>query len=237
MNVQDDAGPADPTITAVVPRVTEDPPRSTARAAGTDQRRSGPPSAQGQLFADAYPTYADTDQLPAVSPSRSRSPHRTHRWLRVAVVLVAVAVLGAAAALALVKSGVLKTGSGSGSGTSGSSTSGPHATHPDSTTPVATQTSVGNGTATYTVGFPIYAVTVSTTSGRSWVSIGAIGQPPRFEGILEPAGSQKVVLLGPSTVAIGAGGTKVTIAVGHRTTILTPPSAPFTYQFEVPKRS
>jgi len=235
MNVQDDAGPADPTITAVVPRVGEDPPRGTARATGADRSRSGPPSAQGQLFADAYPTYADTDQLPAVSPSRSRSPHRTHRWLRVAVVLVAVAVLGAAAALALVKSGVLKTGNGS--GTSGSSASGQHATHPDSTTPLATQTSVGNGTATYTVGFPIYAVTVSTTSGRSWVSIGAFGQQPQFEGILEPAGSQKVVLLGPSTVAIGAGGTKVTIAVGHRTTILTPPSAPFTYQFEVPKRS
>lgn len=235
MNVQDDAGPADPTITAVVPRVTEDPPRNTAGAAGAAERRSGPPSTQGQLFADAYPTYADTDQLPVVSRSRSGSPHRTHRWLRVAVVLVALAVLGAAAALALVKSGVLKTGSGS--GPSGSSASGQHATHPDSTTPLATQISVGNGTATYTVGSPIYAVTVSTTSGRSWVSIGAFGQQPRFEGILEAAGSQKVVLLGPSTVAIGAGGTKVTITVGNRTTTLTPPSAPFTYQFELPKRS
>ena len=44
-------------------------------------------------------------------------------------------------------------------------------------------------------------------------------------------------MLGPSTVDIGAGGTTVTVTVGKRSTTLTPPSAPFTYQFEVPKKS
>lgn len=234
MNVQEGAGTVDPTITAVVPQVAPAPPGGPG-AAGTPDGRNGPPTAQGQLFADAYPTYADTDQLPAVSGSRRGAPHRTHRWLRLAVVLVTVAVLASAAALGLVKSGVFKTGSGSGS--SGSAASGQHAPQSGTATPVAVATSVGNGTATYTVSSPIYTVTVSTTSGRSWVSVAALGQRPGFEGILEPAGSQKVVLLGPSTVAIGAGGTTVSVSVGNRTTTLTPPSAPFTYQFVLPKKS
>ncbi len=232
MNVQDGAGlREDPTITAVVPRVTADTPAVAPGAPGT----GGVPSAgQGQLFSDAYPTYADTDQIPAVSGRGPRSPRRTHRWLRAAVVIVAIAVLAAAAALGLVRSGVFKSGPGGGTG---STATGQHGSVPNPSAPVAAQTSVGNGTATYMLGYPIYTITVSTTTGRSWVSIGAFGQTPQFQGILEPNSSQKVVLLGPATVQVGAGGTHVTVAIGKRTSTLTPLSAPFTYQFEVPKKS
>ena len=94
-----------------------------------------------------------------------------------------------------------------------------------------TQVSTGAGTATYRVDIAAYAVTVTTTTGRSWVSIGAAGKAPTFEGILNPASSQKELLLGPSQVDVGAGGTKVIVTSGARTFTLTPPSAPFSYQF------
>ena len=58
----------DPSATAVVERPVTD--------------------SQGQLFRDAYPTYADTDKIPAVNRGR-RHPSRAARWLRVLVVLVA----------------------------------------------------------------------------------------------------------------------------------------------------
>ena len=82
---------------------------------------------------------------------------------------------------------------------------------------------------------PAYQVTVATSTGRSWVSIGAVGQHPSFEGILEPGTSQKEILLGPSQVDVGAGGTKVIVTSGHRSVTLTPLAAPFSYQF-TPKR-
>jgi hypothetical protein len=182
---------------------------------------------QGQLFRDSYPTFADTDKIPAVR-GRSNAPGPA-RWLRVLVVLVALVVLAAGAALGLVKAGVIDR-----SGTN--NTSATHATqnHPapvPSTTPLVTPVSTGSGTATYKVAVAAYAVTVTTSTGRSWVSIGAVGQQPGFQSILEPNSTQKEILLGASTVDVGAGGTKVIVSSGHRTFTLTPPSAPFTYQF------
>ena len=224
MDVQDDAGLRADQVTAAVPPVASGPPAG---------RPGGSPAGQGRLFMDAHQTYADTDELPAVPRWTPRPPGRAHRWLRVAVVAVALAVLVSAGALGLVKSGVLKTGS---SGTT-TSVAGGHPTAPTPTTPVAMETSTGSSTATYTVGYPIYSVTVSTTTGRSWVSVAALGQKPQFAGIVAPASSQKVILLGPSTVEVGAGGTTVTVAIGARTATLTPPSAPFTYQFVVASRS
>ena len=41
-------------------------------------------------------------------------------------------------------------------------------------------------------------------------------------GILSPNSSQKELLLGPSQVDVGAGGTKVTVTSGKRTFTLTP---------------
>ena len=75
----------DPSATAVVERPVTD--------------------SQGQLFGDAYPTYADTDKIPAVG----RAPRRPGpaRWLRVLVVLVALVVVAAGATLGLVKAGVI----------------------------------------------------------------------------------------------------------------------------------
>jgi hypothetical protein len=233
MDVQEDPGVADP-VTAVVPRV---PAAAGPALAGAGA--PGGPISQGQLFSDTYPTYADTDQLPAVSKTRPPRPHRdgVHRALRVAVVAVGLAVLAAATALGLVTSGVLTTGGATGSPSTSPPAATPHPTGPTSTAPVATQTSTGNGTATYAVGYAIYDVTVHTSTGRSWVSIGAVGQPPRFAGIVAPSSAQRVLLLGPSSVEVGAGGTTVTVTIGKRSTTLTPPSAPFTYQFEVAKRS
>jgi hypothetical protein len=94
-----------------------------------------------------------------------------------------------------------------------------------------TQVSTGAGTATYQVDIAAYAVTVTTTTGRSWVSVGAAGKSPSFEGVLNPDSFHKVLLLGPSQVDVGAGGTKVIVTSGTRTFTLTPISAPFSYQF------
>jgi hypothetical protein len=185
--------------------------------------------AQGQLFRDAYPTYADTDRIPAVNrPPVGPGPAR---WLRVLVIVVALAVLAAGAALGLVKAGVIDK-----SGTSGTSTTPTThhaaASHAASTAPLVTQVSTGAGTATYRVAIAAYTVTVTTSTGRSWVSIGASGGHPNFAGIVNPdSSSQKVLLLGPSQVDVGAGGTKVIVKSGKRSSTLTPPSAPFSYQF------
>jgi hypothetical protein len=217
MDVQtDQAGlQADPFATAVVPR--------------TDTGR------QGQLFSDGFPTYADTDQIPAVQHGargsrRSRSP----RLLRFAVAIVALAVIAGAVALGLVKAGVIDS-----SGNGGSPTTTPPTTHhvaaPPSRSPAVTQVSTGPGTATYTVNDAAYSVTVSTSTARSWISMGAPGQRPAFAGILSPNSSHKAILLGPSVLDVGAGGTTVTVTAGRQSTTLTPPSAPFTYQFQLQK--
>jgi hypothetical protein len=73
-------------------------------------------------------------------------------------------------------------------------------------------------------------VTVTTGAGRSWVSIGVVGQTPIYQGIVPPNTSQRELLLGPAQVSIGAGATSMTVTSGHKSQTLTPPSAPFTYQ-------
>lgn len=210
MDVQaDEAGlKPDPSATAIVERpVTE---------------------GQGQLFRDNFPTYADTDKIPAVGGHSARPGPA--RWLRVLVVVVAVAVLAAGAALGLVKAGIIdKSGTSNPSATHAAQH---HATAASSTKPLVSPVSTGAGTATYKVDIAVYAVTVTTSTGRSWVSIGAAGAThPSFQSILEPNSSHKVVLIGPSTVNVGAGGTKVVVTSGKRTSTLTPVSAPFSYQF------
>jgi hypothetical protein len=184
---------------------------------------------QGQLFGDAYPTYADTDKIPAVRGSAARPGPA--RWLRVLVVLVALVVVAAGAALGLVKAGVIDK-NGTSSPTTNQTTQHPAAAGA-SKAPLVTPVSSGNGTATYRVDIAAYAVTVVTTTGRSWVSIGATGQHPAFAGILNPNSSQKELLLGPATIDVGAGGTKVIVTSGKRTQTLTPPSAPFSYSLVI----
>jgi hypothetical protein len=197
----------DPSATAVVERTVTD--------------------SQGQLLRDANPTFADTDKIPAVG-RRTASPGPA-RWLRVLVVLVALVVVAAGAALGLVKAGVIdKSGTGNASPTQ---TTQHHASAAASKVPLVTQVSTGNGTAIYKVDIAAYAVTVTTTTGRSWVSIGATGQHPAFAGILNPNSSQKELLLGPATIDVGAGGTKVIVTSGKRTQTLTPAAAPFSYSF------
>jgi hypothetical protein len=185
-----------------------------------------PTGGQGELFGDVYPTFPETDKIPAVRGGGS--PSGSARWLRVTVVLVALAVVAAGAALGLVKSGVISKGSGSGSD---ATPPAHHQTAPAAGTPLVSAVSTGAGSATYRIDIAAYAVTVTTSTGRSWVSIGATGQRPAFEGIMAPASSQKAILLGSSEVDIGAGGTKLIVTSGKRSVTLVPPSAPFTYQF------
>jgi len=210
MDVQaDEAGiRPDPSATAIVERPVTD--------------------SQGRLLNDGHPTYADTDKIPAYQGPRSVRSGPA-RWLRVLVVVVALVVVAAGATLGLVKAGVIdKTGKASPTATPAAQHHGSNAT---SKVPLVTQVSTGSGTATYRVDIAAYAVTVVTTTGRSWVSIGARGKAPSFEGVLNPASSQKELLLGPSQVDVGAGGTKVIVTSGARTFTLTPSSAPFSYQF------
>jgi hypothetical protein len=183
---------------------------------------------QGQLFGDAHPTYADTDKIPAVGRGSGTPSPGPARWLRVLVVLVALVVIAAGATLGLVKAGVIDK---SGTNNHGSTDTTQHHAAPISKAPLVTPVSTGNGTATYKVDIAAYAVTVVTTTGRSWVSIGATGQHPAFAGILNPNSSQKELLLGPATIDVGAGGTKVIVTSNQRTQTLTPVSAPFSYSF------
>ena len=143
---------------------------------------------------------------------------------------MALVVAAAGATLGLVKSGVIDTNNTS-SPTATQTTTHHHAAS-SPTVPLVSQVTTGNGTATYRIDIAAYLVTVTTSTGRSWVSIGAAGKHPTFEGVLGPNSSQKELLLGPSQVDVGAGGTKVTITSGKRTSTLTPVAAPFSYQFD-----
>jgi hypothetical protein len=226
MDVQaDEAGvrpdpPSDPHATAVFQRPPAGVPQPPARGARRDS--------QGQLFADPYPTYADTDKIPAVTSASSGRYVGPSRWLRVTVAAVAVVVLAAGVALGLVQAGVIGNGTPSHARTQTTSST-PSTTV--SKAPLVSQVSTGSGSATYKVAIAAYLVTVHTSTGRSWVSIGLSGQTPVYQGILPPASSQKQILIGPSQVSVGAGGTTVVVSSGHRSVTLTPPSAPFSYSF------
>jgi hypothetical protein len=188
---------------------------------------------QGRLFNDATaaPPFPDTDQLPAVSRrERAARTYGAPRWLRGTVAVVVVAILAGGVALALVESGVI-----------GKTTSPPNAaqTHTTTAPTVANtakvlltpdQTFAGPQSASYTIPVRAFAVTVTTGPGISWVSIGVVGQSPIYAGIMQPNSSQREILLGPAQVSVGAGGTKVTVASGHHSQTLLPPSAPFSYQ-------
>jgi hypothetical protein len=213
-----ESGPgSDPSITAVVPAT--------------------PGSRQGQLFNDTNgDSFANTDQLPAVPRERRNDRgYRAPRSLRAALAVVVVVILAAGAVLALVKTGVIDGTRNPHSGAQSQSSS--HTTTParngthvkDLLTP--SQTFAGSGSANYTVPGKAFAVTVTAGPGRSWVSIGIVGQQPLFAGILQPNSSQGEILLGPAQVSIGAGGTTVTVQAGHKKQTLLPPSAPFSYQF------
>ena len=216
----------DTAATAVVP--TLDP--GTGPATMTNQ---------GQLFSDAYPTFADTDRIPVVGPERGAGGPGPSRWLRGAVLVVALAVLAAGAVLALAQTGVIgQTGTGTNTTTTGAaaargngSSAGRGASNQHgSTAALVTKTSTGPSSADYTIHAAAYRVTVTTTSGRCWVSIAALGHAPSFAGIIPASSSQSVSMLGPATVELGAGGSRVTlVAPGRRSVTLTPPTAPFTY--------
>jgi hypothetical protein len=188
---------------------------------------------QGRLFDDpGGHSFADTDQLPAVTRERRPSnPYGAPRWLRAMVVVVVIGILAGGAALALVKTGVI-----------GESTTHPPANaHTGTTAPptrsvhakallTPAQAFGGAASGNYTIAARAFVVTVTTGPGRSWVSIGIVGQTPMFAGIVPPNTSQRELLLGPAQVSIGAGATSMTVTAGHKSQTLTPPSAPFTYQ-------
>jgi hypothetical protein len=207
---------SDPSITAVVP--------------------ASPGSSQGRLFYDPNgDSFANTDQLPAVPRERrNERGYRAPRLLRAALAVVVVVVLAAGAVLALVKTGVIdgtrSPHSGAPSQSSSHTTTTLRSTRHVKDLLTPGQTFAGSGSANYAVPAKAFAVTVTAGPGRSWVSIGIVGQQPLYAGILQPNSSQGEILLGPAEVSIGAGGTTVTVQAGHKKQTLTPPSAPFSYQ-------
>ena len=205
---------------------------------------------QGTFFRDdPYPTFADTNPTPMVPREPTRRGPAGSLGLRIAVVVTALAVAAAGAALALVETGVISTTGNTRGQTaappappaqhSTHSTHGTHGTHSTHSThssgahktSLLTPDGVGATTAAYTVDVPAYDLTIVTTTGRSWVSVGIVGKEPIFAGILQPNSSKKVTILGPAQLEIGAGGTSVTVSSNRRTQTLKPPVAPFSYQF------
>ena len=184
---------------------------------------------QGRLFNDGHPTYADTDKIPAYRGAAvaRRGPAR---WLRVLVAVVALVVVAAAAALGLVKAGVIDK---SGTGSPKAAPVTHHHAAAATKGPLVTQVTTGPTGATYRINIAAYEVTVTTSTGRSWVSIGSAGKKATFAGVMNPNSSQKELLLGPSEVQVGAGGTKVIVTSGQRSVTLTPTAAPFAYLFVV----
>jgi hypothetical protein len=207
-------------------------PSPTAAVGPSSPAAAGPRSAyQGTFFQDdPYPTYATTDPTPVVPRASPRRPPSASRGLRIAVVVAAFAVAAAGAALALVQTGVISTTSSTG----GSHTAAPPVvTHPTAAPAPTLLTPAGFGSrsAAYTVDAPAFGLTIATSTGRSWVSVGIVGQKPIYEGILAPNSSQHVTLLGPAELNIGAGGTTVTVTSKRKSQSLTPTAAPFTYTF------
>ena len=197
---------------------------------------------QGQLFSDAYPTFADTDRIPVVGTERRTGGPGPSLWLRGAVIVVALAVVAAGVVLALAQTGVIghndigsnpntAGGAAAHAGSGSSARTGSSRQH-GSTAALVTKNSMGPSTAGYTIHEGAYRVTVTTTSGPCWASIASVGHAPSFAGIIPASSSQSVSMLGPATVELGAGGSSVTLtAPGHRSVTLTPPTAPFTYDF------
>jgi hypothetical protein len=227
--------------------------RSSAPSPVTAPVRTG--SVQGSFFAeDPYPRYGDTAPTPVVpmrqqqlyqhiqqnqhtrqsrQSGQSRQNHGKPRGslgLRIAVAVTALAVVAAATALGLVRAGVIHTGANSNQ--SGHAAVPPAATHqgPAHTSSLLTQTDSGAGNANFTVNASTFALNIET-SRRTWVSVGPVGQNPTFAGILDASSSKHLSAPGPTQLEIGAGGSTVVVTANHKSQTLTPPSAPFTYQF------
>ena len=202
---------SDPSATAVVPPV---------RGGG-----------QGRLFDDpGGHSFGDTDQLPAVGRERRPAkPNRAPLWLRAMVVLVVIGILAGGVALALVKTGVIGKSSNPPASAHTSTTTHPTTVHHTKALLTPADAFGGAGSGNYTIAARAFVVTVTTGVGRSWVSIGIVGQTPIYQGIVPPNTSQRELLLGPAQVSIGAGATSMTVKAGHKSQTLTPPSAPFTY--------
>ena len=191
-------------------------------------------SVQGNFFhEDPYPTFADTAPTPVV-PGRKKRAYEPSKpkgslGLRIAVIVLAWIVLVAAAALGLLESGLmhLHTGPSSGSGQSGQGAT----QAPASNSPLLSQTSTGAGSAAYSVNAKAFALDIQTTR-PTWVSIGIVGQNPIYAGVLSPGSSKRQVFLGPAQLEVGAGGSSVIVSAGQKTQTISPPSAPFTYQFQ-----
>jgi hypothetical protein len=197
------------------------------------------PTMQGTFFSDgsSYRTFADTDKIPIVQREPQRRQFRGG-LLAAVVGVVALVVVLAGTALGLVQAGVIGGKSGTASSSTEAAGSTPHpsqrAVAPSHSSrhgsDLLTPASFGGaGAATYHVSVPAYGLTITSGSGRAWVSVAAQGQRPLFAGILQPHTSQHFTMLGSAQVEIGAGGTSMTVTSNHRTQTLQPPSAPFSY--------
>jgi hypothetical protein len=194
---------------------------------------------------DPYPTFASTDPTPVVvgrapTPPQPKVPkvRAGSPGLRFAVWATAFAVVAAGAALALVETGVISTKNNNTNNNAGHTAAPPVTHHPKaahhgsgSGPKLLTASGLTPTSASYTVDANAYGLTITTSTGRAWVSVGSVGQHPIFAGIIEANSSQHLTILGPTQLEIGAGGTKVVVSSDRRTQTLVPPSAPFNYQF------
>jgi hypothetical protein len=91
-------------------------------------------------------------------------------------------------------------------------------------------TDIGAANTNYTVNASAFGLKIET-SRDTWVSIGPVGQNATFTGIMNASSVKHLTFSGPTQLQIGAGGSTVVVSANHRTQTLTPPTAPFNYQF------
>jgi hypothetical protein len=189
---------------------------------------AAPTTATPRAITFRDPIYDDTAPTPVVpqqAQERRQAGGTGARLLRAAIIIATVALLACAAVLGLVKAGVIKpTGGHAGSGSTGAQN--PAAAR----APLAVPVGSGPQTASYSVDAGAFFLRIATGPGSAWVSVALAGRKPEFAGIINPHTSKGFILLGSSQVEVGAGGTTITLTSGHRTAMLVPPVAPYTYQ-------
>lgn len=133
--------------------------------------------------------------------------------------MVAVADLMAGGALAATYTGLV--GSRHGSGSAGAPAR--------VTAPVARRVSSAAASADYAVDASSYRLVVAARS-RCWVQV-VDGGRATYAAVMPAGHSRSFSVTGGSRVELGSAGGSVTVSTGGRSQRLTPPAAPYTFNF------